>query len=74
MKTIIMVTILIVICVGAIVSVPIYEKIYPCRQGHTEIQYQAPVSVVVGGSKYGGGIGIPMGNMTPMSVEVCDKR
>lgn len=74
-------TIIIVIIVailGFLIGIPVYEHFYnkkhPCIQSHTEIQYKAPASVVVGNGKYGGGVAIPIGNMKPVSVEVCDLR
>ncbi len=62
--------IIFVIIVGSI----IWYKNHPCIQSHMETQYEAPISVVVGGGKYGGGIGIPIGNIKPVQVEVCDVR
>ena len=44
-----------------------------CKNGHNEKQIQMPVSVVVGGSKYGGSIGIPVGNAKEVEVFVCDQ-
>lgn len=44
-----------------------------CVRSHSEIQWEAPPSMVVGGGKYGGGIALPMGNMRQVQVEVCDE-
>jgi len=67
------ITILIVIAFVGIVSFLIYDGYkHPCIISHFETQYEAPIGMVVGGSKYGGGVSIPMGNMKPVQVEVCD--
>lgn len=44
-----------------------------CVASHDEVQYEMPPGVVVGGSKYGGGVSIPVGNARPVNVTVCDK-
>lgn len=44
-----------------------------CKSSHMETQYKQPASVVVGQSKDFGGIAVPMGNMRPVEVEVCDE-
>lgn len=63
-----------IIVVGIIIGMAVYDASHPCKISHTEIQYQVPPSVVVGGSKYGGGVGIPMGNAKPVQVVICDER
>ncbi len=52
----------------------IYEATHACIRSHFETQYIAPPSVVVGGSRYGGGVALPVGNLRPVNVEVCDER
>lgn len=46
---------------------------HKCLVSHEEIQYQAPISTVVGGGSNGGGMAIPLGNIRPIKVMVCDK-
>lgn len=45
-----------------------YESHNPCIKSHQEIQYKPPMQVV------SGGISIPLGNVEPVSVTVCDLR
>lgn len=68
----IFITIGVIILVVFIIWQIKYNKEHPCISYHTETQYEQPLSVVAGGSKYGGGIAIPMGNIKPVQVEVCD--
>lgn len=51
-----------------------YYQTHPCLESHVETQYKQPMSVVVGGGKNGGGIGVPIGNIRAVQVTVCDKR
>lgn len=64
----------IILFVGVFYYAVAWEKNHPCIQSHKELQYQQPLGLVVGGSKYGGGISVPMGNIKPVEVEVCDLR
>lgn len=58
-------------------AVSLFAIIYPlthtCVAFHKETQYQLPPGVVVGGGKSSGGVSIPLGNMRPVNVTVCDK-
>ena len=49
----------------------IHEKI--CIESHTELYVEQPISVVIGGGQYGGGIGIPLGDGIVKEREICDK-
>jgi hypothetical protein len=68
----------IILLIGGFIWVDIREstldKRHPCLQSHVETQYEAPVGVVVGGGKYGGGVSIPIENLKPKQVTVCDIR
>ena len=44
-----------------------------CIKSHTEKQMVMPTGIVVGGSRYGGGVSIPIGNEREVEVEVCDQ-
>ena len=44
-----------------------------CISSHVETQYRQPMSMVVGQSKDFGGVAVPLGNMKPVEVEVCDE-
>lgn len=44
-----------------------------CIKSHEEQYLQAPMSVNVGGGKYGGGIGIPLGDVEVKIRTVCDE-
>lgn len=50
-----------------------YSMTHHCVKSHEETQYEAPPSVVVGGGKYGGGVAVPVGNLKPVQVSVCDE-
>lgn len=43
-----------------------------CIQSHEEQYVEQPLSIVVGGGEYGGGIGIPLGDGKIKTRTVCD--
>ena len=57
------------------IGITIYQGTRECLSGHYETQYEAPISIVVGGNSKGnfGGVGIPVGNIKPVEVFVCDE-
>lgn len=65
----------IVISIIGIISGLIYfYATHECVQSHVETQYQQPVTMNTGGGKDGGSsLNIPLGNIKPVQVEVCDK-
>lgn len=71
----VIVALVIVGAIGLIVISSIYQTIYhPCVHYHAEQQIENAPAVVVGGSKYGGGIAMPLGNGRIVNVQVCDKN
>lgn len=66
-----------ILIIGAVVvavGLGMYKlSVYKCISSHTEIQYQMPPGMVMGGGKDGGGVSIPLGNARPINVTVCDK-
>jgi hypothetical protein len=48
-------------------------KHYVCVHSHKETSIEMPLSIVVGGSKYGGGVGVPLGDAKEVTNDVCDQ-
>jgi hypothetical protein len=59
---------------GSIFQLARWYENHPCKLSHIETQYEQPPTMVVGGGKNGGGFGVPLGNIKPVQVTVCDER
>lgn len=46
---------------------------YECVAGHNETQYQPPPTINVSMGEGQGSIGVPVGNIKPVEVWVCDQ-
>ena len=44
-----------------------------CIKSHEQKYLQAPMTINVGGGKYGGGVGVPLGGIEEKTRTVCDE-
>ena len=66
-------TIIGVIVISGILSIIWLCSGWECTGYHTETQIEMPLGVVVGGSQYGGGISVPLGNARQVEKQVCNE-
>ena len=66
----IIIGIIIILGIGSIVW---FFSGWECTSYRTETQIEMPMGIVVGGSKYGGGISVPMGNARQVEKQVCNE-